>query len=105
MSTTKYTVASVSPNQRIAAGTHATDGSTCRPEMMGPIARRSGFTSARSRPRGVPTITAMRKPTTPRSRLVMTASCRRPDSQPSAIALNTSTGPGTMSGRGCAMTT
>ena len=64
----------------IAAGTHATDGSTCRPEMIGPTARRSGRTSASSRPSGVPTTIAMRKPTMPRSRLVATASCRRPDS-------------------------
>ena len=62
MSTTKYTVASVRPNQRMAAGTHATDGSTCRPEMMGPTARRSGFTSASSRPRGVPMIDGDEEP-------------------------------------------
>ena len=75
---TKYTVASDRPNQMIAAGTQATEGSTCRPEMIGPTARRSGRTSASSRPIGVPTTIAMRKPTIPRSRLVRTASCRRP---------------------------
>ena len=78
----------------IAAGTHATDGSTCRPEMMGPTARRMGRTSASSRPIGVPTMIAMMKPMIPRSRLVMTASCRRPASQASPIAFHTSTGLG-----------
>ena len=37
---TAYIVASVKPNQMIAAGTQATDGSDCRPVMIGPNARR-----------------------------------------------------------------
>src|SRR5919112_699550 len=48
INTTKYTVASVRPNQMMAAGTNATDGRTCSPEISGPNARRSGATCASS---------------------------------------------------------
>ncbi|CAH0326576.1 hypothetical protein SRABI128_05422 [Microbacterium sp. Bi128] len=74
MNTTKYTVASVIPNQRIAAGTQATDGRTCSPEISGPKARRSGATWASTRPTGVAITTLIRKPTTPRCSEVQTAS-------------------------------
>ncbi len=90
---TKYTVASDKPNQMIAAGTQATEGSTCRPEMRGPAARRRGRHSARSNPRGVPTMIAMRKPMTPRSRLVDTASCSRPASHALAERIGDLQGP------------
>ena len=65
--------------------------------------RRSGFTSASSSPSGVPTAIAMRKPMMPRSRLVVIASCSRPDSHASPRASATSTGLGARSGRGWAI--
>src|SRR4051812_46092049 len=62
-----------SPNQMMAAGTQATDGSDCRPVTMGPSARRSSGTVAMSTPSTVPTSTEMTKPIPPRCRLRVTA--------------------------------
>ena len=55
-------VASVSPNHRIAAGTQATEGRLCSPESSGPIAARTTFTFATSRPSGVAISSATAKP-------------------------------------------
>ena len=41
------------PNQIIAAGTHATDGSCCKPVSTGRKASRANFTCETSIPRGV----------------------------------------------------
>ena len=54
---TAYIVASVSWNQMIAAGTQATDGSDCRPVMIGPNARRSSGEAASAIPIATPTTT------------------------------------------------
>ena len=62
-------VASVSPNQMIAAGTQATEGSDWSPERIGPIAARTARTLATSSPSGVPITSATRKPSAPRETL------------------------------------
>ena len=70
---TAYIVASVSWNQMIAAGTQATDGSDCRPVMIGPNARRSSGEAASAIPIATPTTTDIAKPTAARCTLRETA--------------------------------
>ena len=65
----------------IAAGTQATLGSTCKPEINGPKAIRSGLTWASNRPRAVPITALTRNPINPRCTEVQTASCRVPCAQ------------------------
>ena len=70
---TAYIVASVKPNQMIAAGTHATDGNDCRPVMIGPKARRRSDDAASAVPTVTPTTTDRTKPTAARWTLVLMA--------------------------------
>src|SRR6478609_11732049 len=70
---TAYMVALLNWNQMIAAGTHATDGSDCRPVMIGPNARRSRGEAASTTPMATPTTTDRMKPTAARCRLRLTA--------------------------------
>ena len=67
---TAYIVESFRPSQMTAGGTHATDGSDWSPDRIGPIAARTNFTRATSRPSGVPIARASRKPSRPRETLV-----------------------------------
>ena len=83
----------------MAAGTQATEGRTCSPEISGPNARRSGATWASSSPIGVAMATLIRKPTSPRCSEVHTASCSEPSAQSVPNCPSTSSGPGTRSRR------
>ncbi len=57
-------------SQMTAGGTQATEGSDWSPERMGPIAARTNFTRATSKPSGVPMARAKRNPSRPRETLV-----------------------------------
>ena len=76
------------------AGTHATEGSDCRPDRIGAAAARSGRSRATSRPSGVPISTLAANPTSPRDRLSHSARGRAPVCHWPAIAVHTSAGDG-----------
>ena len=61
------------PNQIIAAGTHATDGSCCKPVSTGRKASRANFTCETSIPIGVAIAIDKAKPIKPRVMLFCTA--------------------------------
>ena len=61
------------PNQIIAAGTHATEGSCCKPESTGRNVSRANFTCEMSIPKGVAIATDNAKPMKPRVMLFCTA--------------------------------
>ncbi len=80
----------------IAAGTHATDGSTCRPVRIGPKIARSLLFSPRARPIGVAMMIAMMKPWAARRMLLNVACHRISCSAWFASASHTCRGPGMM---------
>ncbi len=78
----------------MAAGTHAMEGSDWRPVSTGPMAALTSFTRATTRPSGVPTATAMKKPRMPRETLVQMYSNSVPWRHISANSSPTSSGLG-----------
>src|SRR5882757_5564875 len=95
---TAYIAESLMPSQITAAGTHATDGSDCRPDRIGPIAARTSGTRATTRPSGVPIASAARKPSRPRCTLVQMMENRSPLFHRSASAWPTACGLGSLVG-------
>ena len=91
-------MALLKPNQMIAAGTQATDGSDWRPVMIGPNARRSRCEAARAVPIATPTTTDIRKPIAARRTLVLTACQAVPSSTVTRNACHTSEGLGSAYG-------
>src|SRR3954452_3454213 len=85
---------SVNPNQMIAAGTHATEGSDCSPEINGWSPRRSGRTRVSRMPRGVAMITDRQNPSTARCRLPQIAFWTLPCDHSDWIVDHTSAGAG-----------
>ena len=88
MNTTKATARSESPNHRIASGSHAIDGSDCRPMTRLPTLRSTNELADMMSPSSVPVTTAAAKAIDRRIRLCWrawvsdpSAMCSRSESQ------------------------
>ena len=94
MRMTNRIACSESWNSRIARGNHAIEGMVCSPVIIDPIAARRILERETATPRTSPTTVAMRKPTTPRVKVMATACQSWPLPTCAASSANTGPGPG-----------